>query len=334
MKFYTKNLINIFLLIILNVILGITLSACSSKKPFDGIEAESEPTTTTLPNYSGKIVVTTVATDPGTGPGLVTMFNSNGTIHSTLRDLYPNIEWASSSVFVPPENIYLLIANADRIENMNLTEGTNSVFTTARVNGTINRVLARDPADGSIYMAEQIAATSTIEKYNSNGSLMGAPFVNSTTGSCTLNTPTGMAVITTTGNLAVLQNNRLNLYSSSGACLATVTAAPLNANTPYTIAYHSQTDRLLVGFAGNSQIHACNTSGASCTSIYNNITIVSVPRSIAVDASGAIYVGSAGTDTVEKFTWSGSGQMLRSSTTPLIGPGIYSQNPASIMVIP
>ena len=143
-----------------------------------------------------------------------------------------------------------------------------------------------------------------------------------------------MAVITTNRRLAVIQSNRLNIYDKDGACIATVTAAPLNANVPYAIAYHVQTDKLLVGFNTNSIIYACNTLGAACVSIFNSPTIVSNPRSMTVDSAGFIYVGSTGTDTVEKLQWTGAGNATRATTTPFIGPGIYSQNPTSIMVIP
>lgn len=331
MKFYTKNLINSFLFVAVAVTLGLSLSACSSKKPFDGGSQSEDPSTSPLKIYSGKVVVTTVSTDPATGPGLVTMFNQDGSLHSSLRDLFPNLEWASGSVFQSPDKVLVLIANSSRVEKLDLTNLTNNNFTTARINGSPNRGLAQDAVDGTVYVAEQTA--NTIEKYDSNGVPIGAPFINTTTGACVLANPSGIAVQSNRRLLAV-QSTRLLIYDQNGGCLAAVTAAPFNANTPYAVAYHPQTDKILVGFYTNSAIMACNTSGASCTTIYSTPTIISNPRSMTVDSGGAIYVGSSGTDTIEKLLWTGSGLATRATTSPFIGPGIYTQNPTSVMVIP
>jgi hypothetical protein len=62
--------------------------------------------------------------------------------------------------------------------------------------------------------------------------------------------------------------------------------------------------------------------------------VINTPRAITVDSSGYIYVGSSGTDTIEKLSYSGVGSATRALTGALIGPGIYSQNPTSIVVIP
>jgi hypothetical protein len=313
------------------IFLGLSglLISCTSSRPFDGGTAAS-----TQSSYSGYIVVTTVATDPTTGPGIVTLFKADGTYVMGLRDLYPSSEWSGGTSFLSPDRVIISIANGTRIEEFNLTTRVSSNFATARISGNPNRSFAQDTVDNTFYLGETSGASSTIEKYDSNGSPIGAPFIASTVGSCTLNTPTGIAFIPSTQNIAVVQSTKLNIYNKSGGCVSAVTAAPFNSNAPYAIAYHAATDKLLVAFATNSNIYACSTSGTGCSQIYVNTSIVSTPRAITVDASGAIYIGSSGTDTIEKFTWDGVGTLTHVGAGSFIGPGIYTQNPTSIMVIP
>jgi hypothetical protein len=306
-------------------------NSCSSSKPFDdGLESATSEST----SYSGYVVVTSVTTDPTTGPGVVSLFKPDGTFYSSLRDLYPSLEWAMGSAFLAPDKILVGIGNGSRIEQLDLTTGILSNFATARISGNPNRVLIKDPANETFYLAEQNGGSSAIEKFDSSGSPIGAPFIPASKAPCSLNAPTGIAYISTSGNIAVIQNKRLNIYTNQGACVATVTASPFNNNTSYGIAYHAQTDKLIVAFASNSAIYACSTLGTGCTSIYLNTSIVKTPRAVTTDDDGNIYIGSSGTDTVEKFTWTGTGQATRVSGGSFIAPGIYSQNPTSIMVIP
>lgn len=303
-------------------------SGCSSEKPFDGTNESF------LSAYSGYTVVTSISTDPATGPGIVSLFDSSGNFIETLRDLFPSSEWSSGSTFVSPDKVIIGIANGARMEQLNLATQSSTNFTTARMNGAPNRSLVQDTIDGTIYLVEQNGASSTIEKYDSDGNPIGAPFIVTSVGSCVLNNPTSIAFISTNQNVAVIQVNRLNIYSKTGSCVATVTAAPFSSNTPYALAYHALTDKLIVAFAGNHSIYACTTLGTGCVLIYLSSSIINTPRSLAVDSSGSIYVGSSGTDTVEKLLWEGSGSATRVGTSSFIGPGIYSQNPTSIMVIP
>lgn len=296
---------------------------CTSEKPFDGAG---------ISNYSGYTVVTSVTTDPTTGPGIVSLFDPDGNFVTTLRDLFPSAEWSSGSTFVSPDKLIISIGNSARMELLNLTTQTTSNFTTARINGSVNRAFAQDTVNGTFYLGE--FTQNTIEKYDSDGNSVGAPFIPATVGSCVITTPTSIAFISTTQNIAVVQSNRLNIYDSAGACVTSVTAAPFNANTPYAVVYHTETDKLIVAFASNSSIYACSTAGTGCVQIYLNKSIILTPRSLAVDSAGSIYVGSSGTDTVEKLQWSGSGLATQIGASSFIGPGIYSQNPASIMVIP
>lgn len=301
------------------------ISSCKGEKGFDLYSSS------TL--FSGYVVVSTIATEPATGPGLVTIFKPDGSFHSLVRDLYTTGMWNSGLVFVPPVSILSVLGGGTQISQVSLLDNVAyNFYTGTRINGNPNRNIVRSSADGSIYLAEQTA--NTIEKFDSGGTPVGAPFINTTVGSCTLNAPYGMTYISTTQYIAVINSNRLNVYDSTGACSTSVTTAPFNANTPAGIAYQSTTDKLIVTFAGNHSIYACDTNGTNCSQIYLNSAVINTPRAIATDSSGYIYVGSSGTDTVEKLAWTGSGSATRALTGPLIGPSIYSLNPTALLVIP
>jgi len=318
------NLSHIFYAILLLTV------GCTGSKSFDG-------TSTSTSSYSGNFIITTVATDPATGPGVASMWSPSGSFISNLRDFYSTGEWASGSGFVPPNQILLLVGAGTRIEKLNLSTLSNTNFYVGtRLNGSPNRFMVRDPADGSVYVSEQTA--NDVEKFDSNGNPVGAPFIGTTvtTGSntCTTATPYGMTVITTNSNLAVINAARLNIYASDGTCVTTQTGAPFSTNTPTAIAYQATTDSLIVAFSVSHAIYACSSLGASCTQIYLNSAIINTPKALAVDSSGYIYVGSNGTDTVEKLVWTGTGTASRALSGPFMGPSVFTQNPTGITVVP
>lgn len=321
-----------FSLIVLGLFGVLTLNlGCSGTKAYDGI---STPVAST--SYHGQIIVTSITTEPSTGPGIASLWSSGGVFISTLRDYFSTGEWASGSAFISPDQILLLIGNGTRIEKLNLSTSINTNFYVGtRLNGTPNRSLVRSTVDGSVYASEQTA--NTIEKFDANGNPIGAPFIGTTvtTGAltCTLATPLGMAFIPTNENVAVLNTARLNIYAKDGTCVGTVTTAPFSTNAPTAIAYHAQTDKLLVVFATSHAVYACSPVGTGCVQIYLNSAVINTPKAIATDSDGAIYVGSSGTDAIEKLSWTGTGNAVRSLTGSLIGPSVFTQNPTAITVI-
>lgn len=304
----------------------LVLAACVGDKGFDGATSST---------YSGNIIVTTITTEPTTGPGLVTMFSSTGSIVSTLRDFYSSGEWATGSAFFPPYSLYLGVEGSDRIELIDLRSNSITSITSVQLTSAALRGVAVTTT-GEVLIAE--GTVGTVERF-SNGSRDGNPYIAATVGACALSSPFGVAVNQRNNDIAVVSApgaaGRLSIYDSAATtCKAHITAGTIGAGTPQAIAYHAPTNTYLVTSATTHAIHAYGSLGTSPVLIYLNSAIINTPRAIATDSEGYIYVGSSGTETVEKLTWSGSGAATRVGTGPLIGPGIFSQNPTSITVVP
>ncbi len=295
----------------------------------------TEPYTNST-SYSGNIIVSTVATDPATGPGLVTMFNSRGALVSLMRDLYSSSEWATGTAFLSPYTIVSSIQGTVRLELTDIRTNSYTSIANANLTSAPIRQIAVDSAQ-SIWIVEAAAAQQDIEKFTVSGQRVGNPFIPTTVGSCVLATPWGIAYMPNLNYIAVISSavaGKLDVYDTNGNCINQVVAAPLNAGTPTGVAYHSTSGMLLVTFATSHAIWAMNFDGTGATQIYLNSAIINTPKAIATDAQGNIYVGSNGTNTVEKIYWSGSGAATRVLSGPFIGPGAYSQHPTSITVIP
>lgn len=301
---------------------------CGESKNFDGLGISS--------SYSGSIVIASVATDPATGPGLISWWTPEGAFKTTLRDLFVGSEFATGLGFIYPDKLVSAIDGVDRLEITSLANYSITPVTNVNLTANTLKQLAVDPVDNGIYIAE--SSTNTVEKFTSNGQRIGAPFLSTTNGSCVLSSPWGVAVIPTTQEVVVISSpgaaGRFSKYTKDGVCVLHVTTGAFASGTPQAVAYHAPTGKLLVTFATTHAIIAVDQNGANPTTIFLNSSIINTPRSIAVDSSGYIYVGSSGTDTVEKLYWSGTGSAVRTSTGPLIGPGVFSQNPTAITVIP
>lgn len=293
---------------------------------------------------SKSIVVTTVATDPSTGPGLVSYFESDGTIIRTLKDYFSSgTGFPTGSAFVPPDSVLIMVENTldvGDLFNLRTGETRNSVLFSSFLSGTPVRQIAYSETEDAAYILEvQAGNTGTIEKFIlGTGQRLGNPFIPTTVGSCVLQNPYGVVFVPSTQRLYVISASgtagRLSVYDTSGNCVQQITAAPFNAGTPSGIAYHKNSNKLIVSFATSHAIHAMNLDGSGATQIYLNSSIVNTPRAITSDEDGYIYVSSSGTDTVEKLSYSGTGLATRALSGPLIGPSIFSQNVTSITVVP
>lgn len=307
---------------------GFLLAACAGEKPFDATSGSSA--------YSGSVVVTSTAVDPATGPGFVSWWDGNGSFKALLRDLYSGGEFATGSGFISPDKIILAIDGSDRLEILNLSNNTNTGVFNAGLAGAPLKHVAIDPVDGSIYVAE--FASNTVEKFTAEGKRIGNPFIPATVGSCALASAWGLTVIPATQELVVVSTpsatGRFSKYTKDGACVTHVTGGIWAAGTPAAITYHAKSDKLIVAMGTTHTLYATDLNGGSGTSIFLNTAVVSTPRALASDAEGYLYVGSSGTDTVEKLYYSGTGSATRATTGPLLGPNQFTQNPTSITVIP
>ncbi len=317
-------------------LLFLILSSCSSGDE-NALDLQG-----TVP--SGSIIITTVATDPSTGPGLVTHLSSTGQIISSLKDYYSTgTSFATGSAFIPPESVLIMVESTlDVADLVNLRTGAsnNAVLFSTFLSGAPVRQMAYSESEDSVYVLEtQAGNTGTIEKFGlASGQRLGNPFIATTTGSCVLANPYGVAFNPNNQRLYVISANgtagRLSVYDTSGTCIQHVTAAPLSTGTPSGITYHSLSNKLIVTFASTHAIYSMNLDGTSPTQIYLNSSIINTPRAITSDANGFLYVSSSGTDTVEKLTYDGTGVATRVLSGPLVGPGIFSQNVSSITVVP
>ncbi|MES2854395.1 MAG: hypothetical protein V4692_00965 [Bdellovibrionota bacterium] len=306
---------------------SILLLGCQQESTtFDNISVLSVP--------SRGLLISTLTTDPSTGPGVVTLFNSHGSLSRIVRDFFSSSEFATGLVLGTGNRVYIAIEGSDRVEELNLVTNVSTQFASGFLAGSPLRQMTRS-SDGSIFVVE--SATNTIEKIDASGARAGGPLIPTTVGACVLATPYGITYIPTSDRIAVISSaaaGRLSIYDSNGACIGHITGAPFSTGTPTGIAYHALSDKLLVTFSGSHAIYSFDTNGGTATQIFLNSAIVNAPRAIAVDADGYIYVGSNGTDTIEKLFYDGTGVATRALAGPLIGPSIYTQNPTSILVLP
>lgn len=305
---------------------------------------EDSPLDITGQLISGTIVISTVATDPSTGPGLVSYFDSGGNLISILKDYFASgARFSTGTAFVPPSSVLMMVESTlDVADLVNLRTGqvSNSVLLSSFLSGAPVRQIAYSRSEDAVYVLEtQSGNTGTIEKFIlSSGQRLGNPFIATTTNTCVLANPYGIAFNENNQRLYVISAigaaGRLSVFDTSGNCISHTTVAPLNAGTPSGITYHSYSNKLIVSFASSHAIYSMNLDGTGAAQIYLNSTLINVPRSISSDSSGYLYVSSSGTDTVEKLFYDGTGVATRALSGPLIGPGIYSQNVSSITVIP
>jgi sugar lactone lactonase YvrE len=277
-------------------------------------------------SYSGYFAVSS------TGFNTVTLFDESGTFVRLLRDLnYPSESPYGLGISLSG-NLLAVIEGVDRVESISLADGSYSNFV-LNASLTANTVLglAVDSA-GSIYVAEQ--STNTIEKFSPAGFRVGSPFIGTTVGSCVLSAPRQLAILGN-GNLAVANtgNDRLNIYDTSGGCVAAVTAAPFGSNDPYGVAWDAAYSRIIVAFNGSSEIVRVDQDGSNPTQIYLDTAVISAPTSVACDGAGGLYVGNTGLDTVEKLAFDGS-TATRAGTSPFIPTSAYMRDPSGIVRIP
>jgi hypothetical protein len=310
-------------------VLSVLVSACAGDKYFDQLMAQSSA----LRGY----IVVAGSTTINTAPGTIALFDTNGTLVRQLRDHYTDVE-VTTGLAVFNNLIFALIDGSDRIESISpFTSDYANFNSNPNVTGTFRKMTV--DSSGYLYILESNTGTGSrgqIEKVDPNGQRVGSPFINTDTGTtpaCALQTPLGIEYLPTTNQIVVTNNagNLLFYNASTGACALSVNNASFTAGNPYGVVYHAPTNKLLMAKIGTDTIIASSITGTGPITVYNNTTRVLDPYAIAVDADGFVYVGAAGQDTIEKFTFDGT-TMTPVSSGPLIQSGIYTQNPAAIAV--
>lgn len=327
-------------------LITLTLMGCG-EKAFDqfALMLDSIP--------SGSIIV---ASNPNgtTGPGLISVWSSDGTFDRVIYDYTKvNTGYASSVAFVAPSNIFAITdsggsASNDFLDlfNYNAPFGNPfNLFSTLSSGGATTYMrqmaLVSDVAS-SRYLAfiaesgnNRIARLTSPLDTDVSQLNFTRDFNFAANGSCTLTSPNGVSYISSTNNLAIISSaasGRVNIFDLNGTCIGSTSMT----NTPTGAAYHSLSNKVLVTYAGNSSISAHNvTTGAQspAAAIYTSSVQLSTPRAIATDSNGYIYVGSDGLDLIVKLYWDG----VSASATYLgtfIQSSVFTQNVTSITVVP
>lgn len=313
---------------IISVAIVTTIAGCAGDKFFDQVSNLSNA-------LSGYIAVSTVASQSGTtltGPGMVALFDPDGNFVRTLADYFSEGAYGSG-LGILGSTLYVSVISTDRIELINPSTGQN--FLDVSHAGLVSNPLRQMTVDtsGNIYIPEWNTGSGQIEKFDTAHGRVGNPFIPTTTGSCTMQNPWSIAYIPSTDQIVVTNSGagRLLFYNAStGTCAASVTDAAFGSTTT-AVAYHPQTNKLLTARVGNEAIYQSTVTGGSPAVAYLNTSRVTDPYAIAVDSDGYVYIGSAATDTVEKFSFDGT------TLTPIdsiIGPNAFSQNPVAIKVFP
>lgn len=324
----TKNS-NVFRVMLAMLLACVLFAAgCEGDAPADILSAR---------DYTGYLLITSVTTDPATGPGLATMFDPTGDLYKVIADYVASgTTYASGAVFRAPNMLYLTVEPSERVDYISIDTGeTEYSYSNSNMTAAPLRQMAYSGYDQSIFVSE--SNINTVEKLSSNWQRVGAPFIPAsvTTGAttCTITTVISMAVIPEDGRIGVLTSNRLNIYDKDGNCLVTVSGAPVNASTPWGLAYHPTSGKFLITRVGDHSVWSIDPDGTNATQIYVSATFINTPRAIDADDDGYIYVSSSGSDTIEKLYYDGTGVATRALTVPLIGPNVFTQNVQQISVM-
>lgn len=316
------------------ILFAVLFSGCAADQLFDQSRG-----------LSGYIAVSTVTTAQTTvpaipvGPGVIALFSPTGAFVRLIKDYFQSSEYVNGMTYSPAGFLFGAVEGSDRIELFNLTASTSTSFVTnANFASGPMRAMAADSSN-NIYLVK--GSGNQIEKADSSGTRVGAPFIGTTTTTggttCTLNAPWGIAFVASQNLLLVSQfrtsGGTMVQYDTSGNCIRSIATAPYDSNFPTSIAYHSATGKILLARMNDHRIYATNIDGSGSTQIYLNTTRINTPTAMTVDNSGYVYIGSSGTDTVEKFTFDGT-TLTPVSTTPLINLSIYAVNPTAVVVIP
>lgn len=278
--------------------------------------------------YSGYVAVASTASNT------VTLFDSSGNFVRVLRDLNsPSSE--SSTGLLPsstPGEIFTAVYGVGRIERLSLADSAySSLFFNSSLSTSYPRGIAMD--SGGNYLISSSGGW-TVEKFSSAGFRISAPFIATNVSTCTLSNPYGIAVMSD-GGIAVgnASASSLELYNSDGTCRLHLNTAPFNANFPRTVVYDTVHDQLIVALYGNGEVYSVSKTGTGATLIYSDTTVIQNPTALAIDASGAIYVGSTSQDTVEKLSYDGT-TATRIGSVPFISASAFTLSPSAIVVVP
>lgn len=290
-------------------------------------------------NYSGYIIVSAIGTDSTGGPGFVSLFKPDGTFVRTFYDMAGS-DYASGIAFYPPNELYAMIENSEDLEKFNMDTSVRQVIygNPANLSSAPLRKIAISSLDKSIYVTE--TTTNSIEKFelNTDGtySRVGNPFLNGTIGACDISASWGVAYIPSTNQIAVTSSGGggISIFSIDGSCVANFNTGGGLGGGLVDVVYHALSNKLIYANSTNDGIYSINLDGTDNTLIFADSAVIDVPRTLATDASGHIYVGNSVRDTVEKLFFSGTGTAIRTSTKPLIGPRALSANTTQIVVIP
>jgi hypothetical protein len=304
----------------INLALLFAASGCGSGGAFN------QAVTTT--SYSGYIAAS------GNAVNLVALFNTTGAYVKTLRDLSnPGSDAPYGLVPSTVEGqLFVAVSGVSRIESINLSTAANTI-TVLNSNISANSIqgVALD-ASGNILVIKTGAFT--VEKFTPSGFRVNAPFIPITVGGCTISGPRNIANLGN-GTFAVtnLFNSQVNIYNNDGTCNGVAGAAPISANAPYAIALDSVHSKMILASNTTSAIMAANLDGSSPAIIYQNTTYIQNPTTVAVDATGNIYVGSTGQNTIEKLTFDGT-IATRAALVPFIQANAYVRSPTGLAIIP
>lgn len=303
--------------------------------------------------YGGGVAVSTASNT------IVKYSLSTGALVETVADYssFPSENIASMTDF---NSEYLLIAieTGATSRRLDLVKKDGTGRTTYLSNITAFASVIRGItylSDGGVLVAE----TASIEKFGSSKARItqGAnPYINAPAGNCATSTtnmvhqielPNGKILFAHAG---ATPNNKIGIisasgYAAAGDCLISASVAgPTTTALPTSVLYHSSGD-LIVSYgsttATSNFIYAYNINTTTnavtgATAAYNNISVIQGPSRMVEDSSsGRIYVSTALStfNTIEEFTYDSSSNLLtRTTSTPFIGPSIYTRCVSGMVV--
>lgn len=309
----------------LTLLILIVLSGCAGESFFDQLTVESEST------LSGYIVVSSSSSTGGAvgSSGAVALFTPDGTFVRVLRDYFESAEVPEGLAIIGPNSILVNVDGSDRIELVNPLTSVYSLYPVSGISGAPSRHMTTDSSD-NVYITEY--NSNSIEKIDNTGTRVGSPFISSG-GGCTMSNVWGITYVSSTNRIVATNYSNSNMLfynADTGACVSSVSNAAFGSNTT-AIVYHPQTNKIISARISDEKIYASNADGSSPTIIYQNSSRVNDPYALAVDASGYVYVGASGQDTIEKFSFSGT-TLTPVLAGPLVGPSAYTQNVTQIAI--
>ncbi|MCB0349991.1 MAG: hypothetical protein KDD38_02335 [Bdellovibrionales bacterium] len=249
----------------------------------------------------GRILVANSVTNPGSKT--IVMYDLSGRFISVVADRTSFGENLRGLALFDPYNFILSTDTPDELKKVNIFNGhVSSYASNALFTGNIYDTIRQS---AGVYLTVE---SNTIEKFI-NGQRtpsVGNPYINTTTGGCTISAARGLA-INSAGELLVssFTNNlilRYDISTSTASCLTSISAT---GTQPVPIVIHPDGNAYFGTQGGTDTIYSIPENLSSGATAILSGAEINNPVAMAVLPNGNLLIANDGTDVIIEITTAG-----------------------------